>query len=248
MNSICIATYNGEKYIKEQLLSILNQINDDDEVIISDDGSTDNTLTRITELNDDRITIIHNSGKKGCIYNFENALKKAKGDIIFLADQDDVWLENKYNIMLEQLNNTTLVASNSIVTDDQLTPIYNSFFEFYSSGSGIFKNIIKSTYFGSCMAFHRELLNYALPFPNSKEIGHDLWLGLIAELVGNVKFIPEKLIYYRRTESSFCQIGQKSNRSIFRKIYGRFIMIKELINFTSKHMNMLLPKNKLNRK
>ena len=97
MNSICIATYNGEKYIKEQLNSILSQINEDDEIIISDDGSQDKTLDVIQEITDSRIVIIKNDSRRhGIIGNFQNALKHANGEYIFLSDQDDVWCKEKY--------------------------------------------------------------------------------------------------------------------------------------------------------
>ena len=130
MNSICIATYNGEKYIKEQLTSILSQINIDDEVIISDDGSTDQTTEIIKSLNDSRIKLIkgdfHNF-----TFNFENAIKQAKGEYIFLADQDDVWLPNKYHECLHELKKYDLICHNSKITDKNLNIINNSFFNFY---------------------------------------------------------------------------------------------------------------------
>lgn len=95
MISVCMATYNGEEYIKEQLESILCQLGEMDEIIISDDGSTDNTLNIIESYNDSRIKIHINTGKHGFVYNFENALQKAKGEYIFLSDQDDIWLPEK---------------------------------------------------------------------------------------------------------------------------------------------------------
>ena len=94
MISVCIATYNGEKYIKEQLLSILPQLGKKDEVIISDDHSTDNTLDIVKGLNDNRIKIVMNNREKGYTSNFENALSYAIGDYIFLSDQDDIWMSN----------------------------------------------------------------------------------------------------------------------------------------------------------
>ncbi|MCD8291094.1 MAG: glycosyltransferase, partial [Prevotella sp.] len=93
--SVCIATYNGEKYIEEQIRSILSQLSDNDEVIISDDGSHDQTLSLIQSIGDKRIKIFQNEGRHGFKYNFENTLKKVQGDYIFLCDQDDVWLPNK---------------------------------------------------------------------------------------------------------------------------------------------------------
>ena len=88
--AVCMASYNGEKYIKEQLESILPQLGEDDDLIISDDGSKDNTYEIIRQFGDKRIKYIMNTGKHGSTYNFQNALKNADADIYFLADQDDV--------------------------------------------------------------------------------------------------------------------------------------------------------------
>ena len=92
MISVCIATYNGEKYIEEQIASILPQLKENDEIIISDDYSTDNTIQVLTKINSKKIKIFKNQGEKGYTSNFENAIKQAKGNYIFLCDQDDVWL------------------------------------------------------------------------------------------------------------------------------------------------------------
>ncbi|MDE5758415.1 MAG: glycosyltransferase, partial [Allobaculum sp.] len=92
MISVCIATYNGERYIETQIRSILDQLNEDDEIIISDDSSTDRTLDIIRSLNDSRIKLFAGNKFHSRTFNFENALKQATGDFIFLSDQDDIWL------------------------------------------------------------------------------------------------------------------------------------------------------------
>lgn len=232
MNSICIATYNGEKYIKEQLDSILVQIESTDEVIVSDDGSKDKTIQIIESINDSRIKILKNETNwHGCVGNFQNALLHANGKYIFLADQDDVWFPNKYNVMISELNNTGLVHCNSKVTDANLNIINDSFYSLLNHQKGILKNIMKSTYYGSHMAFQSTLLKYALPFPKTREIGHDLWLGLIAEITTNVKFLNEPLMFYRRHDTSFCDVFEGSKRPFYKKILGRIIMIFYLIRF-----------------
>ena len=80
MISVCIATYNGERFIKEQLLSIIGQLSPDDEIIISDDGSADNTLGIVRELNSPLMKIFTKTGEHGYTPNFENALSHTKGD------------------------------------------------------------------------------------------------------------------------------------------------------------------------
>ena len=92
--SVCMATYNGEKYIREQIDSILPQLSDSDELVISDDGSSDSTIDIIQGYNDRRIRLYHNT-RHGVTWNFENALRQSRGDVIFLADQDDVWKPGK---------------------------------------------------------------------------------------------------------------------------------------------------------
>lgn len=110
MISVCMATYNGEKYIKEQLKSILKQLGPCDEVVISDDGSKDNTKDVIDSIEDKRIHYYVNSGTHGFTHNFENALRHASGNFIFLSDQDDIWMDNKVSIVMEALKTADFVT------------------------------------------------------------------------------------------------------------------------------------------
>ena len=239
MNSICIATYNGEKFIRQQLTSILSQINIDDEVIISDDDSTDNTIEIIKSFNDNRIKIVR-GGFHHFKWNFVNALKYAKGDYIFLSDQDDIWIENKYTSCLQELKKVDLICHDSIVVDENLKTIIPSFFQYYNSGRGIIKNSIKNTYFGACMAFNRKVLENALPIPQTMEIGHDIWIGLVAESIGKVKFINTPYLLYRRHDTAITNISNdlksRSKRSFFIKIWSRFIVIYHIIIFNIKYL------------
>ena len=232
--SVCMATYNGEKFVKQQLESILKQIDAVDEVIISDDSSTDNTLHVIKEIDDPRIKIFAGNMFRDPIQNFQNALRNASGDLIFLSDQDDIWMDGKYLEMKDLLLEYDLVTSDSIIVDEKLQEIESSFFKFFGSGKGIIKNMIRSSYYGSCMAFRKNILADALPFPNTKEIGHDLWIGLVAELTGKVYFYNKPLLLYRRHQSALTPEGIKSTRTFKQMLNGRIIMIKELIKFISR--------------
>ena len=239
MNSVCIATYNGEKYILEQLSSILSQIDIDDEVIISDDGSTDNTIEKIESLKDTRIRIIKSSYRH-FKWNFINVLEQAKGDYIFLSDQDDIWVEGKYKTCIQNLKEVDLVCHNSIVVDEKLDTIIPSFFSYYNSGKGIIKNSIKNTYFGACMAFSRRVLDAALPIPKTNEIGHDIWLGLVAEAIGKVRFIETPYLLYRRHETALTNISNdlksRSKRSLFTKIWSRFVVLYHIFSFKIRYV------------
>ena len=230
MISVCMATYNGEKYIKEQLSSILNQLSEKDEIIISDDSSTDKTVEIIESFQDKRIKILKNNKFRQPNLNFEKALKYSKGDIIFLSDQDDVWVENKVEIILNQLKKYDLIVSDAFITNEKLNITNESLFSEVNSNRGILKNIIKNTYYGCCMAFKRKVLKKALPFPKTREIGHDLWLGIIADRYFKVKFLKEKLIYFRRHENTLTTI-KKSKRRLIVKLLGR---VKVLYYFLKK--------------
>ncbi len=206
--SVCMATHNGSRYIQQQLESILAQLNTDDEVVISDDSSSDDTLSIINSFADPRISLFANNTFYSPIFNFENALKAATGGIIVLADQDDIWLDNKLAVIREKFSqrpaSVYLVALNGLVIDDVGTVIADSLFAKLNAGQGLVKNIYDNTYLGCCLAFSRELLAIALPFPKQIPM-HDMWLGLLAELFGRVEFVPLKTILYRKHAASLTE-------------------------------------------
>lgn len=237
MNTVCVTTYNGERFIEQQIRSILSQVAAEDEVIVSDDGSTDNTLKIIDSIGDKRIRVRHSTAH----YfkdNFIEALREAKGDIIFLADQDDVWLPGKYEKCVEELKEVDLVCTNSRMTDGDLKVIEPNFFSIYHSGPGILKNALNNTYYGSCMAFRRTLLDYALPMPVTREIGHDIWLGLVAEMTGKVRFIDTPYLLYRRhadTKTNTNGLLHRSKRPLWKKVWSRFVVLYYVCKFRLTH-------------
>ncbi len=190
MISVALAAYKGEKYIVEQVESILSQLGEGDELIISDDypeGKTREALSAIIN-SDPRVKYIHGKGQ-GLIKNFENALNSAKGDYIFLSDQDDVWLDGKVQAVIAELQNgADVVMHDAIITDAALNPTGERAFTVNYAGTGIFRNILKNSYQGSCMAFKCEMKKYVLPFPDSIPM-HDQWIGLLGEKYGNVHLI-----------------------------------------------------------
>lgn len=231
--SVCIATYNGAKYIKAQLESILCQIQNDDEVIISDDGSTDLTIQIIESFKDNRIKVFknsfHNYNK-----NFEFALSKAQGDYIFLSDQDDIWLPSKYATMCEALSKYDLVDSDCYIVDADLQIKRNSFFTTNNKRSGFWRNLFKNNYLGCCMAFRQNILQKALPFPPNT-ICHDGWIGIVGDAFGKTLFIDDKLLYYRRHSSNASNTTQGSTLSIKTKISYRWTML--WVIFVRKYLN-----------
>lgn len=226
MISVCIAIYNGERYIEEQLSSILNQLSSEDEIIISDDNSDDNSLSIIKSYQDPRIKIYPNTIKKGVIGNFENALRHANGEFIFLSDQDDIWIHDKVRKSVSMLQETDLVFSNAyiLIEGHKLDKLlYNKF-----DNCGFFRNLVKNRYIGATLAFKSSLLKVALPFPEKLPM-HDQWLGLIAECLGKTLFIEEPLIYYRRHSSNASSTGQRSKYGIISKIQFRVNILTALI-------------------
>lgn len=230
MISVCIATYNGEKYIKEQLLSILEQLGKDDEIIISDDCSTDNTIGIIEKLSDSRIKIFFNK-EKGYTSNFENALKHVGGDIVFISDQDDIWNPNKVRICLEELKSVDLVVSDCQLINSNNEIISDSYFELRSVKKSNWGNLIKFSYLGCCLAFRSEILKKALPFPSNRQFcTHDNWLFLVGSFLFRHKVLDDKLIYYRRHDGNVSSGGLISATSrwfkIKYRIYLCFFLIK----------------------
>jgi glycosyltransferase involved in cell wall biosynthesis len=220
-----MATYNGEKYLKEQLDSILCQLSDGDEVIVSDDGSTDNTLGIIAGYNDARIKVFHNKNRKGVVGNFENALNQAQGDYIFLSDQDDVWLPDKVSVSLDYLQKYDLIQSDCQAVDVNLNIINPSFFALYHTRNGVLYNLLHNSYHGCCIAFRKELLAICLPIPKRIPM-HDIWFGFVTELFFKPYFIPNALVKFRRKENSASWSMDVSRYNFLEKLSFRWNIIR----------------------
>ena len=227
MISVCIATYNGERYLREQVDSILVQLGTADELIVSDDGSTDSTLSILESYGDSRIRIFANTNRKGVIGNFENALKQAKGEYIFLSDQDDVWLPGKVEKCVEALQQADLALHDATIIDADGNLIAPSFFALRNTRKGFWANLKKNGFIGCCMAFRREMLEKTLPFPPQIAI-HDMWIGLLASRKGKVNLVDEPLILYRRHEENASSTGEKSGLSLKEKTAYRLRMWNEI--------------------
>ncbi len=199
MISVVLAAYKGEKYIGAQVESIISQLGENDELIISDDFPSGETKAAVADLieNDRRIVYFSGPGR-GVIANFEFVISKAKGDYIFLSDQDDVWLDGKIKAVMNEFSKgVDLVLHNALITDGELHETGETAFEINKTEKGFLRNIIKNSYQGCCMAFRSEMKKYILPFPKIIPM-HDQWIGLMAEKHGKVGLIDEPLILYRR--------------------------------------------------
>lgn len=200
--SVAMASYNGAGYIREQISGILADIGENSELVISDDGSSDGTEQIIHDFGDARIKLIEGP-RRGLVKNFENAVKHCSGDVIFLCDQDDIWYPGKVKTVLEALSEpgVLLVQHDARVVDDSGNVLFPSFAAHRRVRTGLLKNMLRNCYHGCLMAFRAELKQEIFPFPSSGCL-HDQWIGLIAEMNGKTRFIPEILVDYRRHEGN----------------------------------------------
>lgn len=223
---VCVATYNGAKFIRQQIDSILAS-SLVTRVIISDDGSHDGTLEIIKSINDQRLNIVKGP-RQGLIKNFEFLLQQVNEEYVYLSDQDDIWDVKKVQTMLQRLQSVDLVVSNCVVVDEKLNTIYPSFYNLRNSGPGFLKNVYKNTYLGCCMAFRSEVLKYVLPFPSNVPM-HDWWIGLSVQMLGRVDFIDEKLVFYRRHGKNVSSTAEPSHYSWMLRIKWRIWMVYYLV-------------------
>ena len=243
MISVCLATYNGECYIEEQIRSILPQLSADDEIVVSDDMSTDKTLQIIKNIGDDRIKIyVHkpiqdsNDDKLSDVFklvqrikrNFENALIHAQGDIIFFSDQDDRWYDNKVKEVINAFaDDVVCVIHDARVVNAADEVLRESFLNYYRPFIGRFSSLLRSPFMGCCMAFRREVLNTALPIP-ADPVEYDTWIGMKAFRVGKIKLLNKRLIDYRRHGNNASPLTAKNANSLKIKIQRRYYLLKNL--------------------
>lgn len=236
MNSVCIATYNGGKFIGRQLESILNQLAPDDEVIISDDGSTDETVSIVQSLGDPRIRLLHHQ-PSGVAFNFENALKEARGDYVFLSDQDDVWLPGKVNALLGALKSGAYdyVSSNCTLTDCDLNITKERYYDAdFPLSFSFVRNFISNRHLGSCCAFTRKVLDAVLPFPPHVYM-HDTWITLFALLNFRCGFVDVPYMYYRRHPDTVSFVGKKNTNPLWYKLAYRVRLGCQLARYSIKY-------------
>ena len=236
---ILLATYNGEKYLREQIDSILNQTYEDFNLIISDDCSKDSTVEILEEYakKDSRITIYKQEKNLGVIANFEFLLSKVESEYFMFSDQDDIWNANKIEKTLNKLKQTDsdVVFTDLLVVDDKLNTLYNSYWEL----KGLKNKIIKYNGFdalylnnyvtGCTMLMKKEVIRKALPLPKTtKYVLHDYWIALIASQSGKISYLNEPTIKYRQHKNN--KIGSKTRTERIKtlsEIRNLFIQVKK---------------------
>jgi glycosyltransferase involved in cell wall biosynthesis len=219
--SVCMASFNGERFIHQQLTTILSQLLRSDELIISDDSSTDRTVEIIKSFGDDRIRLFTNQVFYSPIYNFEHALKQSTGEIIFLSDQDDEWGDGWVETALAELRNVSLVVCDADMIDTYGRLGEARIYRGRPRKPGVLRNLYRNGYIGCCCAFRREVLDVALPFP-AKLPWHDWWIGMVAEACFSTRFIRDRKIRHRRHGGNFSPTGERSPSTLMEKIRMRW--------------------------
>jgi glycosyltransferase involved in cell wall biosynthesis len=230
---VCIAAYQGERYIAQQLRSILPQLSASDEVIVMDDASSDGTFGEVASLQDPRITLTRSEANRGILRAFEAALARATGDIIFLSDQDDLWLAKKVETVLDAFaedSNLMLIASDATLIDEDGNTIGDSYYARRGKfRAGLIPNVLICRFLGCTMTFRSALLRSALPFPQATRVHHDVWLGCINALTGGkTKYIAEPLVEYRRHSTN---VTGRVKFSTFRRLQMRYQLCAALLKY-----------------
>ncbi|WP_421945875.1 glycosyltransferase [Pedobacter sp.] len=235
--SVCIATYNGEKYLKEQIDSILAQISLDDEVIIVDDCSSDSSIEILEGYKDSRIKIFKNKINRSHVYSFGKAISLANNELVFMSDQDDLWVKGRLDLMKTALleSGKLMLSSNSAFIDEKGAPK-----DFYLDGvksedsSRFNKNILaifagKTNYYGCAMAYRKELNQIILPIPDYVE-SHDLWIAMAGNLLKSNLHIDTQTLF-RRIHGNNASV---LSRTLKEKLYSRLIFARSYFEITSR--------------
>jgi len=198
--SIALCTYNGEKYLAQQLDTLVNQTYRNIEIIAVDDLSTDKTFNILTEyaVKYPQFFIYRNEKNLGFQKNFEAAALYCKGEFIAFCDQDDVWHPQKIELMMASVGNSQLIYHDSEFIGDNGKPIgkkMSDVFNFYRGDQAevfLLNNCISS----HAMLIRKEVLQYALPL--KENYFHDWWLAYVAANMGIIDFMPQSLVQYRQ--------------------------------------------------
>lgn len=224
--SIALATYNGEKYIEEQIQSILNQTFQDFEIIIRDDCSTDNTYKKLCDIakKDNRINVSRNSCNIGFVKNFEKIVNDCKGDFVAFSDQDDIWDSKHLEILLSIIGSNDLACGNSLLVDQDNNSLGITMKEVIGMNDEIRSENARWRLFydnfvqGSAMIVRTELCKKYLPVP--AVVGyHDYWLALVASVNNGIIYTSQIVLRYRQHGNN---VTNNSKESLLRELYNAF--------------------------
>ena len=225
--SVCMAVHNGANFIREQIASILPQLGENDELVIVDDASVDDSVMIIESFSDQRIRVVRQNCNCGVVQTFGRALGEATGEIVFLCDQDDVWRAGKvqkFKDLFSRHSEVSLAVSDASIIDMEGNITTHSFFTSRQFHTSLLLNLIRNCFLGCTMVFRRSLLMYCLPIPDDIPM-HDMWIGMVNQLVGKTVFIAEPLMFYRRHNSNATAVG---HASFLQMVRWRYALAKNL--------------------
>lgn len=229
--SVVLAAFNGEAWIGAQLRSWLDMLSVEDEVVVSDDASTDATLARVREFDDPRVRILASTERVGYQRNFERAIAAATGRFVLFSDQDDVCLPARVSATLAALQTRACVCGDARVVDAQLSTLSPSFFADRAAlGFSTPALLARPAVIGATMGCRAEFLRRCLPFPAG--VPHDQWLSVVAASCGELAVVREPFILYRRhaaTASPTAQGGR--GRPLGRILRERAALVRALLRW-----------------
>ena len=221
--SILVAMFNGSRFIVEQLESILAQLATEDELLVLDDRSTDDSyaIAKAMEARHPGMKVMRSEQNGGVAKTFEALLSLATKDTIFLSDQDDIWIAGRKAQMLAAMRDdraVAVLANSSIYVDGERVR------EFFPAGhrpntESVSKNFLKNNFIGCCMAFRREILTLALPFPDRISM-HDWWLATCAMSTGKVAYSAAPSLLYRRHSANLSPSSRRKWKAILKDRAG----------------------------
>lgn len=237
--SVCLASYNGERYIEEQLQSILMQLDDLDEIIVVDDASSDGTTTVIESFTDPRIRLIVNSRNIGYVASFEKAITISSGNFVMLSDQDDIWLPGRVEILLNALKLKQFAASNFTTFGGRPNRLQKIKLK-RSNERHSLRNIFATwvgyrPYYGCTMAFRAEGKDRLLPFPSFLHETHDQWIAIVANMGAQMAHVEQATVTRRLHEDNTTPKKSRQIRIIFRArmnlLRAIFVALERRIRF-----------------
>lgn len=230
--AILLATYNGEKYLKEQLDSLLSQTMTDWHCYVHDDGSTDGTVNILNEYSErmpDRFTILNYPATGSAKKNFMSIMKYVKEPYAMFCDQDDAWLPYKIKASFDRISQLetdipVLVHTDLIVADDRMNPISDSFYG-YSGIHKVFGSyehyLVENNIVGCTSIINRPLMNEAMKCNPANIYMHDWWCALIASAAGKIELIDTSTVLYRQHGNN--QIGAGKKQCPIERDIGRLL-------------------------
>ena len=213
--SVIVATYNGERFIKEQLESISKQTYLNIEIIVTDDKSTDQTVKILQDyaMIDPRVKLLLNNENLGYAKNFFRGCSEAGGALIALSDQDDIWLPEKLEKLMNKIGKHAMIYADSELCDETLNATGNLLSDRiqYMDYDNCLQQAVFGRIPGHAMLFTKQLFQYCLPA--SSAVNHDWWLSFGATLYGGIVYLPEPLVKYRQhTSNLFGAIGNSKRK------------------------------------